>query len=140
MSEIRSFEDLDAWKVCREVRIAISNLARMLPDEERYRLKDQMIRAARSTTANLAEGYGRYHFQENTQFCRHARASLYELRDHLLVARDEKLLDAKGIEEADALLRRAINVCNGYIRYLQNAKNRRRATEIKAAETGTEVR
>jgi len=52
-----------------------------------------MIRASRSVTANIAEGHGRYHFQENIQFCRQARGSLYELIDHLYVAIDEKYID-----------------------------------------------
>jgi len=61
--------------------------------EEKYRLSDQMIRASRSSTANIAEGYGRFHFQENIQFCRQARGSLYELIDHTLVAEECEYID-----------------------------------------------
>ena len=50
---------------------------------------DQLIRATRSITANIAEGHGRYHFQENIQFCRQARGSLTETLDHLICAQDE---------------------------------------------------
>jgi four helix bundle protein len=59
---IKTFEDLEVWKFCRELRIKLTKLARRLPAEEKFRLADQMIRAARSATNNLAEGYGRYHF------------------------------------------------------------------------------
>ena len=72
-SPMRTFEDLDVWKSCRELRRQIAELARTFPQEEKYRLTNQLIRAARSVTANLAEGYGRFHYAENIQFARQAR-------------------------------------------------------------------
>lgn len=60
--EIKTFEDLDVWKFCRELRNKLVKLARRLPAEEKFRLADQIIRAARSVTNNLAEGYGRFHY------------------------------------------------------------------------------
>jgi len=77
-SNIRTFEDLDVWKVCRELRTQIATIARTFPKEEQYRLRDQLIRASWSVTANLAEGYGRFHYAENMQFARQARGSLSE--------------------------------------------------------------
>ena len=86
---IEAFEDMGVWKVCRGLRTKVSNLSRTFPKEETYRLTDQLVRAARSATANLAEGYGRFHYAENIQFARQARGSLYEVLDHLTTARDE---------------------------------------------------
>ena len=60
-----TFEDLAVWQQCRELRKEVSNLVKGFPKNEQFRLVDQMIRAVRSTTANIAEGYGRYHYQEN---------------------------------------------------------------------------
>ena len=74
-----TFETLDVWRKGRELRIVIRNLTITFPREEKYRLADQMIRASRSVTNNIAEGYGRFHYQENIQYCRQARGSLYEL-------------------------------------------------------------
>ena len=49
-----------------------------------------MRRASRSLkNNNIAEGYGRFHYKENTQFCRQSRGSLYELRDDLIITLDE---------------------------------------------------
>jgi four helix bundle protein len=36
----------------------------------KYKLTDQITRASRSVTAYIAEGFGRFHYQENAQFCR----------------------------------------------------------------------
>ena len=74
---IATFEDLDVWKYSVEIRQKISRLVKSFPTEEKFRLADQMIRASRSVTANVAEGFGRFHFQESIQFCRQARGSLY---------------------------------------------------------------
>jgi hypothetical protein len=48
----KSFEDLDCWKACTEVRRFITKLVKKYPKEEKYTLVDDMKRAARSTTHN----------------------------------------------------------------------------------------
>lgn len=90
-----SFEDLEVSKECRKFRKSISILAKTFPIEEKYRLIDQIIRSSRSVTANIAEGDGRFHYQENTQFCRDARGSLKETLDHLICAFDEEYISMK---------------------------------------------
>ena len=82
----KSFEELECWKACREVRRFITDLVKKYPKEEKYSLVDDMKRAARSTTQNIAEGFGRFHYQENIQFCRHSRGSLHELIDQLITS------------------------------------------------------
>ena len=74
MTEIKStFETLEVWIKSREMRNKISKLSKSFPTEEKNKLLDQMVRASRSVTANIAEGYGRYHYQENIQYCRQVR-------------------------------------------------------------------
>ena len=116
------FRALDVWKKGQRIRTYIFELIKKFPAEEKFRLADQMIRASRSITANIAEGYGRYHYQDNIRFCRQARGSVYELLDHLEVAsecayisQDEYMGVRKTAEEALALL-------NGYVKYLSNQK------------------
>jgi four helix bundle protein len=121
-STIRTFEDLDVWKVCRDLRMQVSAMARTFPKEEQYRLRDQLIRASRSVTANLAEGYGRFHYAENIQFARQARGSLYEIMDHLTVAHEEKLISDENFTSMREGVLRAISVVNGFIRYLSRAR------------------
>ncbi len=64
------FEELKVWQECRKFRQAISDLTKAFPKSEQFDLVSQLKRAARSVTANISEGYGRYHYQENIQFCR----------------------------------------------------------------------
>ena len=119
MASFKSFEELEAYKLSREMRKEISKFCRTLPEEEKYRLKDQMIRASRSVTANIAEGFGRHHHQENAQFCRHSRGSLSESLDHLNCALGEGYLSESEYKRLRSLVENAWKVLNGYISYLQ---------------------
>lgn len=117
-----TFEDLIIWQRCRELRGKVSNLVKDFPKNEQFRLVDQVVRAVRSTTANIAEGYGRYHYQENVQFCRQARGSLYELLDHFTVALDERYIKQDEFEGFRAKIFESVKILNGYIKYLRNEK------------------
>ena len=119
---MQTFEDLDCWKKITALRNKISSLVKAFPKEEKFRLIDQSIRASRSATANIAEGYGRYHYQENIQFCRHSRGSLYEVLDHMIVAKDEKFISEEEFKDLKIEIRQCIAVLNGYINYLSRAK------------------
>jgi four helix bundle protein len=61
-----------------------------------YFLKDtigkQLVRAVDSVAANLSEGFGRYHFKENRNFCYYSRGSLYETKTWLTKAHNRKLI------------------------------------------------
>jgi four helix bundle protein len=133
-SIIRTFEDLDVWKVCRDLRTQIVTIVRTFPKEEQYRLRDQLIRASRSVTANLAEGYGRFHYAENIQFARQARGSLYEIIDHLTVAQEEKLISDETFTLVRESVLRAVLVVNGFIRYLSKAKTASRSSRLTINE------
>jgi len=123
--ELKSdFRDLDVWKKCRDIRIMIWKLCKKFPTEEKFRLADQMIRASRSSTANIAEGYGRFHFQENIQFCRQSRGSLFELIDHVLVAEECEYIESNEKEELIDHIISAIRLLNGYIKYLKTRKDK----------------
>ena len=116
---MKTFEELEAWKAARELRESLSTVTRNFPVEEKYRLTDQTIRASRSVTANIAEGFGRFHYQENIQFCRQARGSLSETLEHLICALDEKYIDRETYENNKKLIERCWKVLNGYISYLK---------------------
>ena len=78
-NEIKTFEDLECWKACRVLRIFVAKtVAPVLPKDEKFGLTNQILRAARSTTANIAEGYGRFHYLDNAKFCSNSRGSLWK--------------------------------------------------------------
>lgn len=80
-----------------------------------------MLRAARSVTANIAEGYGRFHYLDNAKFCSNARGSLFEVMDHLITAGDENLLEPAKLAEGRSKVTHALKLLNGYLAYLKRA-------------------
>jgi four helix bundle protein len=119
----KSFEELDCWKACTDVRRFIITLVKKFPKEERFALVDDMKRAARSSTHNIAEGFGRFHYQENIQFCRQSRGSLHELIDQLITAKDEGLIQDEDYGKGRELISKALAILNGYINYLSRRKS-----------------
>ena len=125
MSEVvHRFEDLRCYQAAREVRLKVSEFCRTLPCCERYRLVDQILRSSRSVTANIAEGYGRHHHQENLQYLRQARASLYETLEHFHTAFDEQFLELEAHDRREQEIITAIRILNGYIRYIAGCTQR----------------
>jgi len=125
MGSVNSFEDLECWKAARAVRLFVARkVVPGLPKEERFRLGDQLLRAARSISANLAEGYGRFHFLDNSKFCSNARGSACETLDHLITAHDEGMIDAGILNEGRGLLEACIRLINGYMAYLKRKASR----------------
>ena len=120
--DIVSFEDLEVWKECRKFRNQISTTTEKFPKEEKYCLTDQIKRSSRSVTANIAEGYGRFHFQENAQFCRQARGSLTETLDHLICAVDLGYINEVDLSSHRIQYEQCLKLLNGYIAYLIKSK------------------
>ncbi|MFZ5552385.1 MAG: four helix bundle protein [Bacteroidota bacterium] len=124
MSMLKSFEELDVYKACRELRQEISNLVKTLPQQEQHKLQSQLLRSSRAVTSAIAEGFGRFHHLENIQFCRQARGSLMETLEHLIIASDEGFISPVTLEEFRNKQADCLRILNAYISHLKKAKNR----------------
>ncbi|HEX6982667.1 MAG TPA: four helix bundle protein [Balneolaceae bacterium] len=119
----RDFTTLKAWQKARIVKLFFyQKVLPKLPKEEKYQLGAQIRNASVSGTANIAEGYGRFHYQEGIQFYRIARASLYELKDHLISCLDLNFIDKKLLKEGLDLIEDAKITLNGYINFVKKQK------------------
>lgn len=116
------FQDLEVYQEARKLRKAMYEIAKSLPVEERFALGQQIRRAAVSLTNNMAEGYGRFNWQETSQFFRHARGSLMELVDDMSVCEDEQYADEATLAALQPRAESVLRLINGYIRYLQKEK------------------
>jgi len=116
-----SFEDLECWQAAYRLKRRIwEEVAPHFPKEERFELKSQIIRAARSSTANIAEGWGRYHYLDSRKFYLNSRGSQAEILDHLLEARDCNYISPQLFDSLKADLNTSLRLLNGYIRYLNS--------------------
>ncbi len=115
-------DDFELYKIAREFRKQTYCLIKQLPAEEKYALANQMRRAAVSVTNNIAEGHGRWHYQENIRFCRISRGSVDELIDDFNTCQDEGYGDQALIHKVKAEAYDLIHRINGYIAYLRKSK------------------
>ena len=122
--KILSFEDLEVYKLAREFSRKVGELIKKLPSVEDYNLKGQMRRAKLSMTNNIAEGYGRYHFQENMQYCRQSRGSICELIDDFNECFDNDYIGEAYRDELKKDAYHLIKVLNGYVASLKRLKSK----------------
>lgn len=117
-------QSLEVWNKSREFALYVYKfILPCFPIEEKYNLTTQIRRAAASIPANIAEGYGRFYYQSNIQFCYIARGSLEEVKSHLILAHDIGYINDPLIHEAMEKVSRLIQLINGYIAYLRRAKH-----------------
>jgi len=93
-NETKTFEELEAWKAGRELRKFVFTSIRPLSlQQKEFDLADQIKRASRSVTHNIAEGHGRFHYLDNYRFCSLSRGSLNEVLDQLITCDDDSLIE-----------------------------------------------
>ncbi|UCC11158.1 MAG: four helix bundle protein [candidate division WOR-3 bacterium] len=121
MKKLKSFRDLVVWKLASEFSKVIASLIKKFPDRERYALSDDLLRAARSIPANIAEGWGRWNVKEKIQFYNIANASAEECANHLIEAVNNKYLD----EEKSLIFQKKIHVIAVKLTNLMNVTRKR---------------
>lgn len=84
---IKTYKDLIVWQKAIELVKEIYKIAKQLPQDEKYILVPQMIRAAISIASNIAEGWARNHKVEFVRFMNISFGSVCELETHLIVAK-----------------------------------------------------
>jgi four helix bundle protein len=117
------FYELPVYKKCRAFRKVVFALVKdTFPKQEQYLLTAQTLDSIRSVTANIAEGFGRFHYQENIQFCRQSRGSLAETLEHFITAFDCGYIDHAALKKIHVYYKVCLKELNSYIKYLKAAK------------------
>jgi four helix bundle protein len=119
---MQTLDTLEVYIAAKVFRKEVVKTTNTYPKEEKFLLISQTKDAARSVTANIAEGYGRYHYQEAIQFCRISRGSLLETYDHLSSALDENYISTEKFAELKTQYENVLKLLNGYILYLKRRK------------------
>jgi four helix bundle protein len=114
--------------------LRVYNLSETLSDEIwrividwNHFLKDtvgkQLVRAADSVGANIAEGEGRGSYQDNRRFIRIARGSLQETQHWLRGAYQRDLLTEEQVKKIKPLLETLAPTLNAYLRSIGTRVN-----------------
>jgi four helix bundle protein len=83
----------------------------------------QLVRSADSISANIAEGYGRYFYKENRNFCFYSRGSLLETKNWLSKCQRRGLISTIDYEEIIKELEELHKSLNAYIKTLGQPTN-----------------
>lgn len=121
---VDSFEDLDVYRIAVKIGDKIWKIVASWPSFPRNSLGYQLVKSSDSIGANIAEGFGRFHFAENKQFARIARGSLYETRHWLQNAYKRDLIKENEMSELLLLLNELTPRLNAYIRSIGSHQNR----------------
>jgi four helix bundle protein len=89
--EIRSHKDLRVWRLSMDLAKGVYSLVKKFPRQEEYRMTSQLIRAAISVPANIAEGNSRGSRKEYANFISIARGSVAELDTLLQLSKETGL-------------------------------------------------
>jgi len=110
------FWELDAWKKAHMLVLDVYNITKGFPSEEKYSVTDQIRRAASSVTANIAEGFERYHFKDKIRFYYQARGSAAEVQNFTVLARDLGYIDTVTCKRIGEHATECKKLINGLIR------------------------
>ena len=116
------YNDLDVWKVSRELVKSIYDVTKEFPKEEQYGLINQIRRCAVSIPSNIAEGCGRNHTKYSIQFFYISRGSIFELETQLYLAFDQKYINELMLNLLIEKCTTCKKLLNGFINYYQTLK------------------
>jgi four helix bundle protein len=124
MSKIERFEEIESWKVARELTREVYRITSTGDFARDFGLKDQIRRASVSILSNVAEGFERTGNKEFLQFLAIAKGSCGELRAQLYVAFDQSYINEDQLEFLSQQARSVSQLLSGFIKYLQQSELR----------------
>jgi four helix bundle protein len=109
-------EELRVYQRAEELSDMVWNIATEWEPFAKNTIGTQLVRAADSIGANIAEGYGRGSFADNKRFVRIARGSLYEVRHFLRRADKRDLVPAEAKKQLQPLIKEISPTINAYLK------------------------
>jgi four helix bundle protein len=119
----KGLENLQLWHKAMAFTVRIHReILPKLPLEEKWAMGSQLRRSVQSIPANIAEGHGRFYYQDNVRFCYIARGSLEETLSYLTLAGKLAYLPEQDLASLLSNIQELRRMLNGYISYLKNSK------------------
>jgi four helix bundle protein len=115
----KDFEDLEIWKMARELVNLIYIDFREIRD---YGYRDQITRAGISIMNNISEGFCRSGDAEFRQFLNISKGSTGEVKNMYYIAEDQKYIDGKTALDRRNKSQRLINSLSAFMKYLKSGK------------------
>jgi len=120
---IQGLKKLQIWVRAKDYAVKVyKQVLPLLPPEEKWSLNQQLRRSSLSVSANIAEGYGRFYYQDNVRFCFNARGSLEETLSHLIFCFEMEFIPSALYKELETEGEEIEKMLNGYIAFLKKSK------------------
>ena len=121
----QDIENLEIYEKSMDIGDVIWDIVIKWDNFARNAFGYQLVKSADSIAANISEGYGRYFYKENRQFCYIARGSLYETITWVKKAAKRKLITNKTSEELQGDLNILLKKLNAYINYIEKQMDKK---------------
>ena len=115
-AKISDFTDLIAWQEGHKLVLAIYDITKKFPTDERFGLINQLRKAAVSVTSNIAEGFRRNSYKEKTQFYSTSFGSIAEIQNQLLIAKDLEYITQQEFDTINSILSLTSKLTRGLIK------------------------
>lgn len=116
----KSLESLEVYNIARQLSRLGWYIYQNLPNYHKYHIGEQFIESTDSVGANIAEGFGRYHFLDKAKFFINARGSLFESKYWIELFSERKLINYAVYEKFNDLQILEQQKLNKYIQYLRS--------------------
>ena len=120
MGRIDRFEDLEVWKIARELCQLVEQLFQTSELGNNYALRNQMERSSGSIMDNIAEGFGRGGNKEFHNFLSFSKGSCEELKSQFYRSMDKKLVSEENFKTAMEMTEHCANKIGAFMYYLRN--------------------
>ena len=117
--KIERFEDIESWKLAREITNQVYKITSTEKFKKDYGLKDQIQRASISIMANIAEGFDSGTNKSFANFLNYSYRSASEVQSLLYIALDQTYISEKEHNELFEKLSNLKNLIGGFIKYLK---------------------
>jgi four helix bundle protein len=121
MEEFYSLDKLEVFQLANDIGEMVWDSVTQWSYFEKDTIGKQFVRSADSVSANIAEGYGRYFYKENIQFCYYSRGSLLETKVWMLKSKNRGLIEESTFKELNEKVDLLLMKLNGYINYLKKS-------------------
>lgn len=122
MGKIQKFEDLEIWRLAREICLQIEYLIQKTNLKTNYSLKNQMDRSSGSIMDNIAEGFERNGNREFINFLSIAKGSAGEVKSQSYRAFDKKLVTQEQHLQLNEMIELVKNKIGAMMNYLNNCE------------------
>lgn len=113
-------EDLRVYSMSMDLSDEIWNIVNRWDYFQKDPIGKQLVRSCDSISANISEGFGRYHFKETINFNYYARGSLFETKTWLVKANNRGLITEEKFTELIQSIDSLGKILNKYIKSIGN--------------------